>query len=863
MSATPESPIAFTFPEMNAKQRQVMNILRNTGAGSYTLVGYGGALGGGKLLALDTPIPTESGWVEMGDIRQGDRIFDERGQITTVLAAHEVVEEPECYRLTFDDGSTIDAGAEHLWLTFDRRELDALTRRSPEYRERRRSLRPTRATGRRSEAFTAAVTERNHRLPPPVVAAPTGSIRSTREIFDTLLTATGHTNHAIQLACPLELPDEELMIDPYVFGLWLGDGTTTQGAITTADPEIITSLQSAGYEVHPWASKYSYGVAGLQPQLRALGVLGNKHIPPVYLRSSREQRLALLQGLMDTDGTVCDGGSVEFTTTRKQLADATYELITSLGWKVRVVTGRATLYGRDCGPKYDMKWTPSEYVFRLPRKLAKQKLSTRRVTKFRYILRCDPITPVPMRCITVDSPSSLYLAGRQMVPTHNTFLLAILGIYLSISFPGNRIVIGRAVFAKLKTTTMEEFYKWCPPSLIHKRNDTDNWCEIRQPNWPKGVVSKVFFRGFDNWGDFGSEQYGAVLLEEAHEISEMSARILFTRLRHPLPKEVANAMGRPFCIECLRYYNGLETCPVCKTTLKRGGQRYFFIAASNPYPSWFERWFFRKQMEDLLQHIEGASVHFVPAFISDNKANLPENYEAVNRAGLPKDLADRLVEGRFEELSGLVYQLREKHKWLGPLPDKTLYTRVIGGLDFGGERQDSHFSAGMVGLITNGGRILRVSEFKERGANVESKLMMWMLAQQARWAQPLGKKILWTGDKSQRWVLKYWGGMGFNIKPSKGEEIWVGVQRVQRWMDFNEQDGFPGSFYIPELTTWEEDMRQYQWPPSDDGVDTPANRKPVKRNDDLLDADRYMHEPLDQWGGDPQEMMKNMLSVIE
>lgn len=443
-----------------------------------------------------------------------------------------------------------------------------------------------------------------------------------------------------------------------------------------------------------------------------------------------------------------------------------------------------------------------------------------------------------------------------------TFLLAILAIYFSIYFPGNRIVVGRAVFAKLKTTTMEEFYKWLPPSFIHKKNETDNWCEIRLPHWPKGIVSKVFFRGFDNWGDFGSEQYGAVLLEEAHEISEMSARILFTRLRHPLPPVVERAMSKPQCLTCQRFYPDMETCPVCRTTLTIGGQRYFFIAASNPYPSWFERWFYRKQMDDLLDHIKGASSHFVPARIDDNRDNLPENYEAVNRAGLPKDLADRLVEGRFEELSGLVYRLTEKHRWLGPIPDHKLYTRVVGGLDFGGERHDSHFSAGIVGLVTNSGRLLRVATFKDRGPNVEEKMMSWMLAQQDRWARPLGKKILWTADKSQRWVIKHWVGMGFNVKPSKGEEVWVGVQRVQRWLDVDEQDGFPGSLYLPELTVWEEDMRQYQWPENDDGVDSPAKRKPVKRNDDLMDADRYMHEPLDSWGGNPQELCKNMLAVV-
>jgi len=165
----------------------------------------------------------------------------------------------------------------------------------------------------------------------------------------------------------------------------------------------------------------TYTFLGLSTVLRALGVLGDKHVPLRYLRASREQRLALLQGLMDADGTVTQSGSVEFTTTRWRLAQAAHELIVSLGWKARIVEGRARLNGRDCGPKWDITWTPNEYVFRLERQISKQRLATRRTTRFRYVVRCDRIDPVPMRCITVENPMGLYLAGRSMVPTHNTF----------------------------------------------------------------------------------------------------------------------------------------------------------------------------------------------------------------------------------------------------------------------------------------------------------------------------------------------------------------------------------------------------------------------------------------------------------
>ena len=70
------------------------------------VVGFGGAAGGGKGLALDTPLPTPTGWVSMGSVQPGDTLFDDRGQPCTVTAVSGVNHRP-CFRLTFDDGSTL------------------------------------------------------------------------------------------------------------------------------------------------------------------------------------------------------------------------------------------------------------------------------------------------------------------------------------------------------------------------------------------------------------------------------------------------------------------------------------------------------------------------------------------------------------------------------------------------------------------------------------------------------------------------------------------------------------------------------------------------------------------------------------
>lgn len=342
---------------------------------------------------------------------------------------HPIDPAPVSYRLTFDDGATIDACADHLWLTYDADELADLTTKTDEWRSSRQAKRASRATGKRSQAFMDSIIQRNKARDYDYKAPPTGTIRTTQLIADTLLTKRGRRNHAVPVALPLDLPDAELPIDPYVLGAWLGDGHSATGAITCYDPEILAQIELAGYGVRRVPSTVStFRIVGFTADLMALqremigtGAKRNKHIPPQYLRASVAQRLALVQGLMDTDGYADQRGACEFTTTSVALRDGFGELMASLGIKGVGSEGRATLDGRDCGPKYRFKFRTTLEVFRLGRKRDRQgREPGRRTRNYRYIVACDRIDPKPMRCITVDSASHLYLAGRQMIPTHNT-----------------------------------------------------------------------------------------------------------------------------------------------------------------------------------------------------------------------------------------------------------------------------------------------------------------------------------------------------------------------------------------------------------------------------------------------------------
>jgi deoxycytidine triphosphate deaminase len=351
----------------------------------------------GKALALDTPIPTPFGWRRMGDLAPGDLVFDETGAPTTVVAATPPMNDRPCREVLFSDGTRIIADASHQWVTVDK-------------------------NGRRYGHSRAA-------------------IRTTDEIANSLR-LNGEMNHHVPLAGPVQYPARlDLPIEPYTLGAWLGDGTTTKAEITSVDPEVLEQISGDGFTVRPVGyAPHLYRIGGvghtrdlttgryarngsLSSRLRTLGLMDGKYVPRAYLEAGPGQRLALLQGLMDTDGYVDDiAGRCEFTSTNEGLADAVVELAASLGFRPIKTSGRATLNGVDHGPKYRVKFTPDRPVFRLPRKLARQKPADARYHRFRAIDVVMDVPSVPVRCIEVAASSGMFLASKSFIPTHNSSL---------------------------------------------------------------------------------------------------------------------------------------------------------------------------------------------------------------------------------------------------------------------------------------------------------------------------------------------------------------------------------------------------------------------------------------------------------
>jgi replicative DNA helicase len=411
------------------------------------LIIVAGRPGLGKALALDTPLPTPDGWTTMGEVRVGDQLLDAAGRPTAVIALSDVMLDRPCYEVEFSDGSVIVADGSHRWLTHTRR--DRRSGGPGEVRttdEIRATLRSSTAGRRLNHSVKTAgpldLPRRELPVAPYTLGVwlsdghPAGArITSVEPEIPMFVEADGYlVSPGAGPTYTVHLPTRPdgasracvlcgRMFAPRSAGTRVCGrpcGSRARGVmrlvgVSCADCGTMSdTIQRAGTRCADCRRRYG----SLTVHLRALDLLHNKHIPAEYLRASETQRRALLAGLLDSGGTVTAEGTVQFSLASQRLAHDIRELVVSLGYRCGL--SRRTVAGRG-GPWYTLSFSTVDDVFRLDGKGLEHKDRRRaRRTGHRTIVDVRRLPSVPVRCVSVATPDHLFLAGRSMIPTHNS-----------------------------------------------------------------------------------------------------------------------------------------------------------------------------------------------------------------------------------------------------------------------------------------------------------------------------------------------------------------------------------------------------------------------------------------------------------
>jgi predicted phage terminase large subunit-like protein len=340
-------------------------------------------------LARETRIPTTFGWKTIEQLGPRDLVFGPDGKPVKVLGKSEVFKDRELYRVTTDDGFSLVVDGEHLWTV-------RLSRTCKVYHTYK-----TEDLWKREQGVVLR-TKRNGEV--EFLESRMKSPRPPR-LPDVL---------------PVEYRTKRLPIDPYVLGVWLGDGTSRSGVITCAADDAVHMrkvFEERGYRTTDHACSVTFGVKGLQDKLRKLGVLQNKHIPLAYLQADVSQRRWLLKGLMDTDGTVGKRGQCVFCQSNYDFIVQVRELLCSLGIKNSLIELDAKIGEKN----YGKTWRICFYAKDIAHLQRKEERTIKTALKNGRYIRVEKLgTTGDTQCIRVDREDGLFLAGEGFICTHNT-----------------------------------------------------------------------------------------------------------------------------------------------------------------------------------------------------------------------------------------------------------------------------------------------------------------------------------------------------------------------------------------------------------------------------------------------------------
>lgn len=459
----------------------------------------GGAAGSGKALRHGEKVLLTSGFVNIEDVKVGDKVVTPKNTVETVTGVFPQGK-VKIYRVTFHDGSTVDTCGEHLW--------------------------KWRVSG-----------YRNYK------------VSSTLDILKWMNardSAQRNRRPLVDLISPVEFgTKEELPVLPYTLGVLLGDGSISTNSVSfiTQDEEIRHRVESEGYVTNQWCKDDSrttaktYGVLGIQQSLRSMGLIGtrshSKFIPPQYKTASIEDRFALVQGLMDTDGYVCVDGSTSYCTVSERLKDDLVDILHSLGFTA-TVTEKHPSYRGSNGERIYGKLAYEIYI--RGRDQARLFSIHRKVSRTKRKLVCNAITEITevgydfATCISISGDDKLFITSN-FIPTHNTFTSLLIALKF-MQHPMTTGVIFRRTSTMLKSAggiwqeAIRLYSDIYPKGLKIRTKDS----EIVFPN---GAVLKFSHMQHEsNMYDHKGGQYSLVIFDEATDFTENMVTYLQTRMRN-------------------------------------------------------------------------------------------------------------------------------------------------------------------------------------------------------------------------------------------------------------------------------------------------------------------------------------------
>jgi predicted ribonuclease YlaK len=502
----------------NLEQRFALEALAND---DIPLVCLSGPAGSGKAQPLDALLLTENGYVQMREIKVGDKVCGSDGHFHNVTGVFPQGIK-DVVKVIFSDGSEVECCKEHLWNTS--------------------------TNGQRKRQTTNFTT------------------KTTEEIMKTVKAGSSQRrNHKIPIVKPIAFKYKETPIDPYLLGCLLGDGCFQKEAISfiTGDKELITSLSSVLPESLSFKPRGLRGICFgitrkndsyernniLKVTLKQLELdevkANNKFVPDVFLFNSEEVRLSVLQGLLDTDGYVSVRGTdIIFTTISEKLTKNVEFLVQSLGGVCKTYTKQKKYtyknIKKDGQKSYDVRIIlPNEIIpFRLERKKNRLKNRTQKMPS-RFIEEIIEIGQKECQCISVDAPDHLYVTDN-FILTHNTLTAVAVGLEKVNMGQYDRIIVMKPMIAVggqdigfLPGTKLEKVSAWLGPikdNIIQltgcKGYDTGkfggNSFEEMVEDGIIEVEAMAFIQGRSIPNSF-------IILDEAENVSPKEARMVIER----------------------------------------------------------------------------------------------------------------------------------------------------------------------------------------------------------------------------------------------------------------------------------------------------------------------------------------------